>query len=277
METTAENTNEFFQCVDVHGVPVNVSGKEQALREVETIIKSGKGGYVCFFEGKMLRLALKDASVRKVLNEASLVYPDGIVVSSFASLFLNRHVTRVSGPSFMLDACRYGVERKWKHFFYGGAEGVAEKMAKKLQEQFPGLQVAGCYCPPFRQLTDAEEAGVRKMIEESGADLLWVGLGGPKQEYWMNAHLNSIHVPVMLGVGAAFDFHSGNKPWAPAFFRKHGIEWIFRLSTDFRYMFFKVIGALGQIVPVYTADFFRYRLHLKKYQSLRPRENHKAS
>ena len=146
---------------------------------------------------------------------------------------------RLPGPTVILDVCRFGIDKNFKHFFYGGAEGVTDKLAGKMTAQFPGLQVAGCYCPPFRPLTDEEDKQVVKMINESKADIVWVGLGAPKQEKWMFDHLGKIDAPVMMGVGAAFDFHSGNRKWAPAWIRKIGCEWIYRMFTGGKRVFWR--------------------------------------
>ncbi len=218
----------LFQTGKIHGIPINVSNIDQALSEVETLIQLREHHYVCFFEGNLFFHALFDKEVHDVIAGASLIYPDGIVLQKELEWHLRQCVSRVSGPSFMLRACEYGVARQWRHFFLGGGDGVAQKLADNLKSKNPGMIVAGCYTPPFRDLTEEEEIQVKAMIEESRADLLWVGLGGPKQEFWMKRHLKKINVPVMLGVGAAFDFHSGRRTWAPRWVRKLGLEWLYR-------------------------------------------------
>jgi N-acetylglucosaminyldiphosphoundecaprenol N-acetyl-beta-D-mannosaminyltransferase len=129
----------------------------------------------------------------------------------------------------MLDCSREGVAKGWRHFYYGGKEGVAELMANKLQAQFPGLQVVGTYCPPFRALSPEEDAQVVAMINATRPDFVWVGLGLLKQEAWVASHLGRVQAPWLVGVGAAFDYHSGAVPWAPAPMRALGLEWLFRL------------------------------------------------
>ena len=224
-------SDKLFLVSSIYGIPVNISNVEQAVTEVETLINLHQHHHVVFFEGNLFKLSLFSEELRNIIANASLVYPDGISVASIAQSHIKRPVSRVSGPSFLLQACEYGVKHQWRHFFLGGAEGVAEKMVRNLQEKYPKMQVAGYYSPPFREMTEEEEKDLKKMIEDSHPDLLWVGLGGPKQEFWIRKHLNKINVPVMLGVGAAFDFHSGNRPWAPPFIRKIGAEWIYRNIT----------------------------------------------
>ena len=237
---------------------------EQALREVEILWTRRRGEYVCFFEANLFSRALAEPAVRNVIKQAALIYPDGIAPAQNASWRSGVHFARVSGPSFVLRACEYGLDKNWRHFFLGGAEGVADRMARNLKKKFPGLQVAGTCCPPFRKLTEAEELEIRKQIEESETDLLWVGLGGPKQEFWMRAHQGKINVPVMLGVGAAFDFHSGNRPWAPKIIRRLGVEWLWRMCFEGRRTFFRNIRCVSRIALVLLSDVLLYHLGWKK-------------
>ncbi len=128
--------------------------------------------------------------------------------------------------------CERSSARGTRHFFYGGGPGVAESLAERLQARFPGLEVAGTHTPPFRPLSEAEDASVVRLINESRADIVWVGLSTPKQERWMAAHLGRLEAPVMLGVGAAFDFHAGVIARAPAWMQKSGLEWCYRLASE---------------------------------------------
>jgi N-acetylglucosaminyldiphosphoundecaprenol N-acetyl-beta-D-mannosaminyltransferase len=136
----------------------------------------------------------------------------------------------------MLQLCEDAREYGFRHFFYGGAEGVADKLAERLTGLFPGLQVAGTYCPPFRKLSEDEQDDVAAKINATQPDIVWVGLGAPKQEKWMAEQVRRIKAPAMIGVGAAFDFHSGNVQWAPRFVRRCGIVWAYRLAVEPRRM-----------------------------------------
>jgi len=248
----------------VHGFQINCSAQKQALQEVETLVEQNAEAYVCFFEANLFSRALLDGEVQRVINQAALVYPDGIAPALCAKLCTGAKFYRVPGPAFLLDACKRGISRNWRHFFLGGAEGDAEKLAKNLQKRFPGLQIAGTYCPPFRALTEAEESEIKRLVEESHADLLWVGLGGPKQEFFMNTHQGKIHVPVMLGVGAAFDFHSGTRPWAPWGIRRFGMEWVWRMISGGRRTFFRNLKCVSHISLVLMKDVLRYWVLRKK-------------
>jgi N-acetylglucosaminyldiphosphoundecaprenol N-acetyl-beta-D-mannosaminyltransferase len=143
-----------------------------------------------------------------------------------------RQVDRVYAPDLMLAAFEHSVARGWRHFFYGGNSGIAELLAQKMGERFPGLRIAGTYCPPFRPLTPAEDAQVIERINSSRADIVWVGIGAPKQDRWMAGHLGKIDAPVMIGVGAGFDFLAGVKPWAPRWIQRSGLEWLFRMCCE---------------------------------------------
>jgi N-acetylglucosaminyldiphosphoundecaprenol N-acetyl-beta-D-mannosaminyltransferase len=132
----------------------------------------------------------------------------------------------------MLAVCQASLQKGYRHFFYGGNEGVPELLRDKLQEKFPGLQVVGTYSPPFRPLTPEEDAAIVARINAARPDIVWVGLSTPKQERWMAAHLGKVQAPVMVGVGAAFDFHAGLKPQAPRWMQQSGMEWFFRMVTE---------------------------------------------
>lgn len=246
--------NKLFQAGFVHGIPVNISNMEKALVEVETLISFREHHYVCFFEGNLFVRSLHEKDVHDVIAGASLIYPDGIVVAKELGWNIKQPIHRVSGPSFILRACEYGEKRKWRHFFLGGANGVAQKLAENLKSKYPEMLVAGCYTPPFGELTAEEERQIKQMIEESHTDLLWVALGGPKQEFWMRKYLHEINVPVMLGVGAAFDFHSGNRPWAPPVIRKIGAEWLYRTVTGGKKTSLRNIKCIFQLIFILFFD-----------------------
>jgi len=169
---------------------------------------------------------------RTVLDSADLCVPDGMPLVWIGRSRGYPLKQRVYGPDLLLDFCRETNAKGYRHFFYGGAPGIPEALAAKLKCQFPMLEVAGTYSPPFRPLTPEEDARVVEMINRARADLLWVGLGCPKQESWMFEHRDCLNVPVLVGVGAAFDFHTGRSKQAPAWMREHGLEWLFRLLTE---------------------------------------------
>lgn len=174
--------------------------------------------------------ARRDAPVRHVLNSADLVVADGTPLVWIGRLKGHRFRRRVSGCDLVDNFCRESAGA-YRHFFYGGIPGAAERLAKTLRDRF-GILVAGTYTPPFRPLTNAEESELAALVEKSSPDILWVGLSTPKQENWMYQHRHKLKVPLMLGVGAAFDLNSGNVQRAPVWMRDHGLEWLFRLAAE---------------------------------------------
>lgn len=231
-----------------------------ALQNLSTLLTSGKRHYICFCEANLLASIYRDREVAELVNQASMVLPDGIALSIMAWALDRPVLHRVPGPSFLLEACRYGVERGYRHFFYGGTMGGIERLVARLKSDFPGIQIAGYYSPPFRDLTGDEEEDIRKRIEARKPHLLWVSLGGPKQEMWMRDHLGRINVPVMLGVGAAFDFHSGSRPWAPRCIRRIGLEWLFRCLTGGQRVLRRNALCVPRVALVIAREFWRERV-----------------
>jgi N-acetylglucosaminyldiphosphoundecaprenol N-acetyl-beta-D-mannosaminyltransferase len=174
--------------------------------------------------------ARRDAAVRHVLNSADLVVADGTPLVWVGRIKGQRFRRRVSGCDLVDNFCRESGGA-YRHFFYGGVPGAAERLANTLRDRF-GIRVAGTYTPPFRPLTNAEESELAEVVERASPDVLWVGLSTPKQEAWMYQHRLKLKVPLMLGVGAAFDLNCGNVPRAPVWMRDHGLEWLFRFAAE---------------------------------------------
>jgi N-acetylglucosaminyldiphosphoundecaprenol N-acetyl-beta-D-mannosaminyltransferase len=177
--------------------------------------------------------AQHDRKFKEILNEAGLVVADG-----YPLVWLGRRKgfaqmkRRVYGPELMEAFCEETAGKGYRHFFYGGAPGVAEELARRFAARYPGLEVAGTYCPPFRAMTAEEDREVVRTIEGARADIVWVGLSTPKQERWMFEHRERLSVPVLVGVGAAFDFHTERVSRAPEWMRENGLEWMFRLIQE---------------------------------------------
>ncbi len=186
---------------------------------------------VCATTVHGLMEARRDPSFRAILNEASLVTADGMPLV-WVGRVRGRQVERVYGPDLMLRLCAASAGRAIRHYFYGGVTGVAEQLAVNLEKRFPGLRVAGWWSPSFNRLADGELRDAAHRINSSGADIVWVGLGTPKQERWMAALRSRLAAKVMLTVGAAFDFHTGRVRQAPRLLQRAGLEWAFRLSQE---------------------------------------------
>jgi N-acetylglucosaminyldiphosphoundecaprenol N-acetyl-beta-D-mannosaminyltransferase len=217
---------------NILGVRVSATTMEITLRTIEAWIARHESYYVCVTGVHGVMESWRDVNLRHIHNTAGLVTPDGMPLVWLSRLMGFRQVERVYGPDLMLMVCGRSAQQGYRHFFYGGAPGVAEKLASRLRSRFPGLQIAGVYSPPFRALTPEEDEAVVERINAAKPDIVWVGLSTPKQERWMSEHRGWLNAPVLIGVGAAFDFHAGLKRQAPHWMQKNGLEWLFRLVME---------------------------------------------
>jgi N-acetylglucosaminyldiphosphoundecaprenol N-acetyl-beta-D-mannosaminyltransferase len=209
--------------------------------------------------------AQHDPSFKEVLNATDLVVPDGMPLVWLGRRQGHSLSRRVYGPDLLQALCEESAGRGYRHFFYGGEPGVAEQLAESLKTQFSGLNVVGTCSPPFRPLSAEEDAEMVEMINRAAPDVLWVGLGAPKQERWMHEHKNRLRVPVIASVGAAFDLLSGRRKQAPGWMREHGFEWFFRLLQEPRRLWRRYL--------IYGSQFVAYllleALRLKKFGASR--------
>ena len=218
--------------VNILGVGVSAISLTQALVIFDAWIASGEQHYVCVTPVHGIMDCQPDPDLRRIFNASGLTTPDGMPLVWLLRLMGHKHVTRVYGPDLMLAVCEHSVGRAYRHFFYGGGPGVAERLADRLQARVPGLEIAGMFTPPFRPLTPDEDRDVVQKVNAASPHLVWVGISTPKQERWMAEHLGKVRAPVMIGVGAAFDFLSGAKRQAPRWMQRNGLEWAFRLANE---------------------------------------------
>jgi N-acetylglucosaminyldiphosphoundecaprenol N-acetyl-beta-D-mannosaminyltransferase len=214
------------------GVRVDAVQMPDALRRLCSFIDEEQAGtrYVAVTGMHGIAEAQNDPYFQTVLNAADLVVPDGMPLV-WAGRFHGYPLQhRVCGSELMASFCQ-ATGSAYRHFFYGGGPGVAENLARILQDKY-GIQVAGSCAPPFRPMTAAEEQELESLVRERAPDVFWVGLSTPKQEKWMYEHRRTLKVSVMLGVGAAFDMNSGNLRRAPSWMRRNGLEWLFRLICE---------------------------------------------
>jgi N-acetylglucosaminyldiphosphoundecaprenol N-acetyl-beta-D-mannosaminyltransferase len=176
--------------------------------------------------------AQHDPSFKEALNSTDLVVPDGMPLVWLGRKRGYHLPRRVYGPDLMLDFCEKTAGRGYRHFFYGGEPGVPERLAESLKRRLPTMEVCGTFSPPFRSLDPEEDQEIVTKISLAAPDVLWVGLGTPKQERWMHEHRDKLHVPVLVSVGAAFDLLSGRRNQAPQWMREHGLECLFRLFQE---------------------------------------------
>lgn len=222
---------------NVLGVKVSAIDLKLAVDLSDQWIRSANGcGYICATGVHGVMEARMDSEIRRVLNCALINVPDGMPMSWVGHLQGFRDMDRVFGPDLMMAMCRLSVERDYRNFFYGGKPGVAALLGKTLQRKIPGLQVVGAYTPPFRSLTSDEEKEVLAKVRQCRPHIIWVGLSTPKQERFMAQYVDYFQVPLMFGVGAAFDFHTGAIRDSPAWVKRSGLQWLHRLLQDPRHL-----------------------------------------
>ena len=218
--------------INVLGVGISVLNLQTALAAIAAAVRERRKGYICVTGVHGVMEAQDDDGFKKILNGALLCTPDGMPMVWAGKINGHREMSRVYGPDLILDVCAWSETSGAKHFFYGGAGGVADLLAQKLQAKFPKLQVAGTFTPPFRPLNADEEKKLAAQIAATQPDILWVGLSTPKQEKFMAEFLPKLDVTLMVGVGAAFDFHSGRTKQAPRWMQRSGLEWFYRLCSE---------------------------------------------
>lgn len=217
---------------NILGVGVSAIDMEMALQAMDEWIRRQEPHYVCVSGVHGVMESQRDEDLRRIHNAAGLVTPDGMPLVWISRLMGFGHVDRVYGPDLLLAMCARSVEGGYRHFFYGGGPGVAGKLTARLQERFPHIAIAGSFSPPFRSLTSEEDNDVISRINAVRPDIVWVGISTPKQERWMASHVGRLTAPVLVGVGAAFDFHAGLKKQAPQWVQRSGLEWFFRLLME---------------------------------------------
>ena len=222
----------MIERINVLGVGVSTVNTAMALDTVDEWISRGEPHYICVTGVHGIMESYRKQAVRDIHNAAGLVVPDGMPLVWLSRLEGFHHVARVYGPDLMLAICKRSLDRGYRHFLYGGASGVCQQLAGRLQAQFPGLKIVGTYSPPFRVLEREEDEEIVEQINSVRPDIVWVGISTPKQEVWMAQHIGRLHAPVLIGVGAAFDFHAGLKRQAPRWMMRAGLEWMFRMIQE---------------------------------------------
>ncbi len=217
---------------NVLGVGVHGVNMETAVAAIERAARDRRKGYVCVTGVHGVSEAQHDEALRRIHNRAFLVVPDGMPMVWVGRAQGLRDMRRVYGPDLMLEICRRSVATGTRHFLYGGRQGVADELADRLLTLFPGIQITGTYCPPFRPLNPAEEQDLVQRVTEARPDYFWIGLSTPKQEKFAAAWLDRLDATVMLGVGAAFDLHTGRMTDAPAWMKNTGLQWLHRLAQE---------------------------------------------
>jgi len=218
--------------INVLGVGVSAVNMTTARAHIGGWIRDGRTEYVCVTGVHGVMESQRQEDVKRIHNRAGLVVPDGMPLVWLLKLAGHCYVTRVYGPDLMLAVFADTVATRATHFLYGSSETVLANLQRNLTRRFPNVTIVGALSPPFRALTESEDQEIVERINQSNPDIIWVGLSTPKQERWMAEHRDRLKAPVLIGVGAAFDFHAGLKAQAPRFLQKLGLEWLFRLCTE---------------------------------------------
>ena len=224
--------NESVPVFRVLGANVHAVNMDTAIDAIVDAISNDKKGYVVLSGAHGIMESRWNPDFRNVINGAMLSVPDGMPL-----VWIGKHhgypaIGRVYGPDLMLELCRLSVKKGWTHFLYGGRPGVVEDLKVAMERKFPGIRIVGAFCPPFCQLSEKEEAELKRSVSAVRPQFFWVGLSTPKQDRFMAKHLSTIDTNVMLGVGAAFDMHTGRQKDAPSWIKRAGLQWLYRVCQE---------------------------------------------
>lgn len=218
--------------VDILGVGVSAIDIQDAVATIDRWIRERQKHFVCITGVHGVMECRRDSDLREIHRAAGMVTPDGMPLVWMARRLGFDRVSRVYGPDLMREISRLSPVRGYSHFYFGGGPGLADALEERVRETYPGIKVVGTFSPPFRTVTVEEDEAIIETINAAKPDIVWVGLSTPKQERWMSAHRDRIDAPVMIGVGAAFDFLAGTKNQAPLWMQRNGLEWAFRLVSE---------------------------------------------
>ena len=217
---------------NVLGVGVSAIDMNQTLGLIEMWLGKGVRGYICVTGVHGVMEAQRDPSFRRILNQSLLTTPDGMPTVWVGKQQGFANMDRVYGPDLMAEVCRLSCAKGYTHFLYGGGQGIAARLRNILRDRFPGLAIVGTFTPPFRPLNADEERELVERVARVRPDIFWVGLSTPKQERFMAHYFDKIEAKLMVGVGAAFDFHTGAIRESPAWMKRAGLQWFHRMLQE---------------------------------------------
>jgi N-acetylglucosaminyldiphosphoundecaprenol N-acetyl-beta-D-mannosaminyltransferase len=217
---------------DVLGVKVSAIDMKRAVELADRWIAAGRPGYVCVTGVHGVMEAQRDSELRRILNGAAINVADGMPMSWVGRLQGFSRMDRVFGPDFMAALCGLSAERGYRNFFYGGKPGIAQLLGETLRRRFPGLEVAGSHTPPFGELNWEQERETCDLVNSLKPHIVWVGLSTPRQEKFMARFVDRLQAPLLIGVGAAFDYHTGQIRDCSDWVKRAGMQWLHRLMQD---------------------------------------------
>ena len=235
--------------IDMFGVHISSTNVNSACETIERWIINREKTYICVAPASTIVDCQRNKEYLKIVNNAGMVTPDGMPLVWLGKLKGDRGIQRTYGPDLMLALCEISQKKGYKHYLYGGSPCISQLLEAGLKERFSDLNIVGRFSPPTIPIHAEESAEVIEEINRADPDVLWVGLGSPKQDFWMYRHREKLNVPVMIGIGAAFDFIAGTKRQAPKWMQKSGLEWLFRLITEPRRLWKRYI--LGNSIFIY--------------------------
>lgn len=247
--------------INLLGVRISSLNLPEAVQRILQAVQRRDKGYVCVCGAHGLVDCQTDPELKQVFNGAFLATPDGMPLVWELHRRGHPQAGRVYGPDLMLELFAQGQQAGLRHFLYGATPQTLEKLRCGLLRKSPEALIVGSYAPPFRPLTEAEERDTARMINQTAADIVWVGLSAPKQERWMARMRDRLEAPVLIGVGAAFDFHAGNIPQAPTWMQQAGLEWLFRLAAEPRRLWRRYF----RVVPTYLYLLALQRLGWRRF------------
>lgn len=258
-------TRREWKKVNILGVDVSAITMCDATATLEEWIRERSCGYVCITGVHGIMESQRDPELMAIHNAAGMVTPDGVPLVWMSRRLGFPHVERVYGPDLMREMTALSAKRGYRNYYYGGRPGTADHLKEVLTRAHPGLQVVGTFCPPFRPLTPEEDEAMVREINATQPDIVWVGLSTPKQERWMADHVGRLSAPVLVGVGAAFDFLTGEKAQAPRWMQRNGLEWAFRLATEPR----RLAGRYLRNNPAFVIRALRQLANPRSYPQAR--------
>ena len=244
----------------VLGIPLALTDYERTLDWIDAAVAADAREYICVAAVHTVMACQEDPALRAAVQGSSFTVPDGQPLVWALRALGHDLGDRVYGPELMDRACARAARTGQRMYLYGGRnQGGLAQLARALRLRHPGLKIVGGYAPPFRPLTDAEEDAIAHDIDRSGADVVWVGIGVPKQEKWMARMRPRLDAPVLIGVGAAFDFHAGLVPQAPPTLQRYGLEWLFRFLQEPRRLWRRYARYNPRFIIGFARQYLRHR------------------
>jgi N-acetylglucosaminyldiphosphoundecaprenol N-acetyl-beta-D-mannosaminyltransferase len=245
---------------DLLGVRLALTDYEGTLDWIDAAIDAEAKAYICVAAVHTVMASQEDAGLRAAVQAADFTVPDGQPLVWALNLLGHDLRDRVYGPELMDRACARAARTGTRFYLYGGRnQGALAELTRVLRLRHPGLKIVGGYAPPFRALSTDEEDAIAADINRSNADVVWVGIGVPKQEKWMARMRDRLDAPVLIGVGAAFDFHAGLVPQAPPLMQRYGLEWLFRLVQEPRRLWRRYMRYNPRFVTGFTRQYLASR------------------